>query len=83
MTIETILKEIQELTLCEDAWIRERAEKVLRYQQQYDSGQLTLAEYSDLITDISRIELIQENANVIKFKAATEKLITTLISLLL
>lgn len=80
--IESILKEIEQLAYCEDAWIRERAEKVLRYQQQYDAGQLTLAEYSDLINDISRIEEIQQNANVMKFKAATEKLITTLLSLL-
>jgi hypothetical protein len=73
---------MNELTQSENSWLREKANKVLRYNHQHETGQLSTAEYADLLTDLARIEEIQEEADTMKYKAAIEKFITTAFSLL-
>jgi polyhydroxyalkanoate synthesis regulator phasin len=82
MTINEAIQEMQSLTTSENAWIREKANKILRYNHQHETGQLSTAEYTDLLNDLARIEEIQEEADMMKYKAAIEKIITTTFSLL-
>lgn len=82
MTINEAIQEMQSLTTSENAWLREKANKVIRYNHQHETGQLSTAEYTDLLNDLARIEEIQEEADAMKYKAAIEKLITTAFSLL-
>jgi polyhydroxyalkanoate synthesis regulator phasin len=82
MTINEAIQEMQALTQSDNAWLREKATKVIRYNHQHDSGQLSTAEYTDLLNDLARIEEIQEEADAMKYKAAIEKIITTTFSLL-
>lgn len=82
MTINQAIQEMQALTQSDNVWLREKASKVLRYSNQYETGQLSTAEYTDLLNDLARIEEIQEEADTMKYKAAIEKLITTAFSLL-
>jgi len=82
MTINEAIQEMQALTNSENAWLREKANKVIRYNHQHETGQLSTAEYTDLLNDLARIEEIQEEADTMKYKAAIEKLITTAFSLL-
>ena len=77
MTINDAIQEMQALTNSENAWLREKANKVIRYNHQHETGQLSTAEYTDLLNDLARIEEIQEEADAMKYKAAIEKLITT------
>lgn len=80
--INEAIEQMRELTNSENAWVREKANKVLRYNHQHDTGQLSTAEYTDLLNDLARIEEIQEEADTMKYKAAIEKCITTAFSLL-
>lgn len=82
MTMNEAIQEMQALTNSENAWLREKANKVIRYNHQHETGQLSTAEYTDLLNDLARIEEIQEEADAMKYKAAIEKLITTAFSLL-
>lgn len=82
MTINEAIQEMQSLTTSENAWLREKANKVIRYNHQHETGQLSTAEYTDLLNDLARIEEIQEEADAMKYKAAIEKLITTAFSIL-
>jgi len=82
MTINEAIQEMQALTQSDNAWLREKANKVLRYNHQHETGQLSTAEYTDLLNDLARIEEIQEEADTMKYKAAIEKIITTTFSLL-
>jgi hypothetical protein len=82
MSITDAINSMQELTHSENTWIREKANKVLRYNHQHETGQLSTAEYTDLLNDLARIEEIQEEADTMKYKAAIEKFITTAFSLL-
>lgn len=82
MTINEAIQEMQALTNSENAWLREKANKVIRYNHQHQTGQLSTAEYTDLLNDLARIEEIQEEADAMKYKAAIEKIITTTFSLL-
>ena len=82
MTINDAIQEMQLLTTSEIAWLREKANKVIRYNHQHETGQLSTAEYTDLLNDLARIEEIQEEADAMKYKAAIEKLITTAFSIL-
>ena len=82
MTINDAIQEMQLLTNSENAWLREKANKVIRYNHQHETGQLSTAEYTDLLNDLARIEEIQEEADAMKYKAAIEKLITTAFSIL-
>lgn len=82
MTINEAIQEMQALTQSENSWLREKANKVLRYNHQHDTGQLSTAEYTDLLNDLARIEEIQEEADTMKYKAAIEKMITTAFSIL-
>ena len=82
MTINDAIQEMQALTNSENAWLREKANKVIRYNHQHETGQLSTAEYTDLLNDLARIEEIQEEADAMKYKAAREKLITTAFSIL-
>lgn len=82
MTINDAIQEMQLLTTSENAWLREKANKVIRYNHQHETGQLSTAEYTDLLNDLARIEEIQEEADAMKYKAAIEKLITTAFSIL-
>ena len=82
MTLNEAIQEMQTLTNSENAWLREKANKVIRYTHQHETGQLSTAEYTDLLNDLARIEEIQEEADTMKYKAAIEKLITTAFTLL-
>jgi len=82
MTINEAIQEMQALTQSDNAWLKEKANKVLRYNHQHETGQLSTAEYTDLLNDLARIEEIQEEADTMKYKAAIEKIITTTFSLL-
>ena len=82
MTINDAIQEMQALTNSENAWLIEKANKVIRYNHQHETGQLSTAEYTDLLNDLARIEEIQEEADAMKYKAAIEKLITTAFSIL-
>lgn len=82
MNINEAIQDMQALTQSDNVWLREKASKVLRYNNQHQTGQLSTAEYTDLLNDLARIEEIQEEADTMKYKAAIEKLITTAFSLL-
>ena len=49
MTINDAIQEMQALTNSENAWLREKANKVIRYNHQHETGQLSTAEYTDLL----------------------------------
>lgn len=79
--INEAIKGIEELTNSDDSWVVEKANKILRYNHQHTTGQISTAEYVDLLNDLARIEEIQDNADVMKLKAAVENVLMTAMKL--
>lgn len=71
------LKELTHLAdNSEDAWVKERAQLVLKFKEEYDNGILNEWEFKDLMEDLIRTDKIKEHADSMKLKANIEKLIT-------
>tara|TARA_R110000796_G_scaffold40802_1_gene100984 strand:- start:447 stop:674 length:228 start_codon:yes stop_codon:yes gene_type:complete len=52
-----------------DAWIRERAKLALELQSMFECGDITQADYKELIEDIIRTEAIAEQGDDVELKS--------------
>jgi hypothetical protein len=74
------MEQIYELLSSDNDWVKQRAELVIQFTQQYQNGEMDKSEYDELMLDLIRTDEVMDNASAMEAKAKLQSAITLLIS---